>query len=151
MNATKKALAAAKKKIIQRLYRQHHGLIPAEKLVEEAVSPNHPFHNDFDWNNGAAGHKWRVHQARNILRIFLTVIGNNKDAKECRMFVSLSSDRKNGGGYRATIDVLHDDELRSTMLADAKTEMLLFRTKYVVLSELSGVISAIDKVLEFRS
>lgn len=145
----KEKITAAKKKVIDRLLKKHGGLIPPEELVRDAAQPSHPFHKDFEWDDGEAAQNWRLHQARNILRVFVTMIGSNGDAKECRMFVSLSSDRERGGGYRATIDVLHNDKLRETMLEDARAELAIFRTKYAILNELAGVIREIDRVLVF--
>ena len=115
--------------VLERLKNQNNGVIPPEKLVHEAVAVDHPFHNDFTWDDDAAAHRWRIHQARNILRVYVTMIGSGEDAKSSRVFVSLSTDRNNGGGYRAMVDVLNDDAMYATLLSDAKDDMVRFRQK----------------------
>ena len=42
--------------------------VSAEELLAEAAAPEHPLHGDFQWDDSAAAHAWRMQQARAIVR-----------------------------------------------------------------------------------
>jgi hypothetical protein len=45
-----------------------HGQLQPELVVEEARDPASPLHPYFLWDDEAAGHAWRVEQARQLIR-----------------------------------------------------------------------------------
>ena len=59
--------------------------------------------------------------------------------------VSLTTDRGENG-YRQLVNVLSDDEMRETLMSDAKKEMAWFKKKYAILTELAPVFTAIEAV-----
>lgn len=68
-----------------------------------------------------------------------------KNAEPVRAFVSLTTDRHAGGGYRTIASVLSDDDLRAQMLQDALDELDVFKTKYAALKEMKPVFTAAEK------
>jgi hypothetical protein len=120
------------------------GVISPEKVVQAARDPKSPLHSRFTWDDTDAAHQYRLVQARNLIRVCVSVLpGTNQNE---RVFVSLSRDsQKEGGGYRVTADVLSDAELREELLSEALKELDVFKQKYARLSELSLVFSAIAK------
>ena len=44
------------------------GRVTADAVVEAARDPGHAWHNRFDWNDETAGHRWRLMQARTLIR-----------------------------------------------------------------------------------
>lgn len=127
---------------IERLRKAHGGILKPEDVVEAARARSSPLHRCFTWDDDTAAHQWRLEQARRLLRIFVTVIGNGEQPRESRMYVSLSTDREKEGGYRAIADVLSDAEMRATLLMDAELDMLRFRQKYAGLVELASVFKS---------
>jgi hypothetical protein len=123
---------------------KRRGTITPERVVEAARDPKSPLHSRFTWENDEAAHQWRLQQARQLIRVCVSVVpGTNVNE---RVFVSLSRDsQKEGGGYRVTADVLSDAELRAELLSEALKELDAFKHKYARLSELSLVFSAIAK------
>jgi len=55
-------------KELKRLERVHGSLIP-EDIVDESRPEDAVLHPEFEWDDGVAGESWRVHQARNLIRI----------------------------------------------------------------------------------
>ena len=53
---------------IQRIADHHNGRITPEQVVESASHPTSPLHDLFEWDNKQAGHKYRLGQARAIIR-----------------------------------------------------------------------------------
>lgn len=135
---------------LSRLARKHGRLLP-ETVVEEARSKDSPLHDSFQWDDSAAAHQWRLVQARQIIRAavrYIEVPGANEITFiKVREYTSLSDDRKLKGGYRVTVNILEDADLRARMLEDALREMLAFKKKYAALSELSAVFAAIDQAV----
>jgi hypothetical protein len=124
----------------------HKGIVRPIDVVEYARNEKTALHGCFDWDDGSAADKYRLYQARQILRVTVTVLPRSE--KKYRAFVSLSPDRgEKGGGYRLTAKVLSDKDRRGQLLADALSEMTAFKVKYSVLEELAGVFAAMDKVI----
>lgn len=55
-------------KALKRLHDKNEGLTP-ELVVEAAKSPKHPLHGYFEWNNSAAARKYRLTQARHLIKV----------------------------------------------------------------------------------
>ncbi len=130
---------------LELIRKKNKGLIRPEDVVEYAKDENTDLHSRFDWNDDIASVKWRLHQARNIIRMVVIVEENTKESY--RMYVSLNDDRDSEtGGYREIYSVLSDKELRNQMIVEAKQELDIFRNKYSALEELKTVFEAIDKL-----
>ena len=127
---------------LRELAESHGGVIPPAAVVAFARDPETALHSKFTWDDGEAAEAWRLHQARRVLSVYVTVIAANTEP--VRTFVSLTSDRKAGGGYRLTVDVLADESLREQMIIDAVAELKRVRVKYKHLNELAEVWTAVD-------
>lgn len=121
-------------------------LTPAE-VVEAARSEASPLHSAFEWDDGEAAERWRQHQARQLIRVAVQYVPGAKDQQiECRVFASLTPDRKTGGaGYRLVSVIMADDEMRRQLLMDARAEMKRFTQKFRSLEELSDVFAAMTE------
>lgn len=116
------------------------GLLMPEAVVEWAREhPESALHEQFEWDNDRAAAAHRLHQARQVIAVYI-----RSDDGE-RSVVSLSIDRKGGGGYRQVEDVMRDDELRKVLLRDALAEFKRVRAKYEHLKELASVYVEIDR------
>jgi len=129
---------------LKRITEENDGILLPEKVVEEARGEDSPLHSCFNWDNDEAGERWRLHQARNLIRC--TIIYEEQTDRHIKTFVSLTSDRENGGGYREVITVLKNKDHKAEMLADALTELQTFQNKYNSIVELSGVFDAIRQL-----
>lgn len=122
------------------------GMLDPVKVVEFARDPDTALHAKFEWDDGEAAEKYRIWQARQVIRLELTIAPRSEETpKEIRAFVSLQADRGEGG-YRAILDVLSDDDLRGQLLEEAKRDMKIFRKKYNILNELARVFSAMEEM-----
>lgn len=126
---------------LERLAQASGGELSPEQVVEAARPLDAPLHSSFDWDNSSAAEKYRLHQARNLIRAVVTYLSVDDKVVMCRAFVSLTPDRGKEG-YRLTTAVLSDEERRCQLLQDARAEMKVFRDKYRMLSELGAVFAA---------
>lgn len=131
---------------LSRIKKENGGIIPAEAVVDAARPKKSPLHSHFEWDDSEAAEKWRVHQARNLIRVYVGIIETPNGPKESRVYVSLTKDRGEGGGYRSITDVMGNQEWRAQLLEDALAEMRSFKLKYAVLKELAEVFAAMDSV-----
>lgn len=130
---------------LEAVRKRNGGILPPAAVVDAARHENNALHRFFTWDDGAAAEAWRVHQARNLIRMVVTMIPNTET--ESDMYVSMQADREEeGGGYRTLVEVLSDEEQRERLLAEAMEELAAFRRKYSRLKELAAVFAALDEV-----
>jgi len=126
----------------------HDGVIRAGDVVDWAKgNPDSTLHKQFQWNDSVAAEKYRLSQARSLIRLVVTV--PHREAVKSRAYVSLPQDRSTaGGGYRAIREVMSDPERRAELLQQALNDLAAFRRKYADISELSVLFGQADKLLE---
>lgn len=131
---------------LEALAEANDGILRPEVVVEFAQNPNTALHNRFEWDDTEAAKKYRLWQARELIRVTVIVLPNeNQD--EYRVFVSLKSDRYSGGGYRALVDVMSDDQMRKQLLGQAYNDFKLWQKKYNQLKELAPVFDKMTEIM----
>ena len=121
-----------------------HGVLTPQIVLEAARSQRSALHRLFEWDDTAAAEKFRLTQARNLIRTVRVVItAPNTEPREVRAYVSPA----HGQGYYGIATVLSKEELRLQLLAQAMREMEAFQRKYATIQELSDVLEAMDSVL----
>ena len=140
----------AVKKELELIVKKEGSLSP-HKVVEFAKDKKTALHEYFEWDDTEAAQQWRIHQARMLIRVVVTIIPFEGKEIECREYVSLRSERQEGIGYRPMISVLKHEDLRKELLEDAYEEMRYFRDKYRGLKELEEVVLVMEKTLKGRS
>jgi hypothetical protein len=130
---------------LSRLAGENGGVLLPQQVVQAASDVQSPLHNYFEWDDTKAAARFRLDQARQLIRVAVTFIGNDQQQIPTRVFVSLSGDR-NAGGYRPTVAVLSDDAMRAQLLEDAYDDMMRFRRKYQELSELAAIFAEMQRV-----
>lgn len=133
-----------------RIAEAHRGVLKPEDVVEAARPKTSPLHDKFDWDNNEAGPKYRLWQARQLISVTVEYIGGGKDQKPYRVFVSLTPDRHDDGGYRTIEAVMSEPGSRRQLLEDALEEMERFQRKYADLKELATVFAEMKKVTAKR-
>jgi len=128
------------------IYQKNDGLLTPEAIVDAARDKKTELHSHFEWDDSKAAEQYRLEQARGILQVTVEYLRDSKGKKvPCRVFVSLTSDRK-GGGYRSTVDVMNDKDYKAQLLKDALDDLETFKRKYFELKELAVIFEAMRKV-----
>ena len=135
---------------LDRLRAQAGGLLSPERVVEFASNPETALHSQFTWDDGEAAHQYRLWQARKVISV-VVIERDDSAGPRIRSFVSLTTDRVPGGGYRELDDVLSDERLHRQMLDDALDDLRRVRRKYQALQSLRPVWRAMDEVDGGRS
>jgi len=127
----------------------HKGRLLPKHVVEAARNPASALHSKFEWDDTVAAQAYRLQQAGKLIQSVTFLPEGAKEA--IRAYVSLSSDRMSRSGFRATIDVLSDAELKAQLIADAKNELLGFQQRYDRIRkvvEMRPVFRAIEKTVK---
>ena len=129
---------------MQELARRHRGVLNPPEVVAFARDPKTALHSMFEWNDKRASHAYRLWQARQLIVQVQVIIPEHTSPVQA--FVSLTTDRAERKGYRETVRVLSDQELRRQLLWDALVELQRWQEKYRHLSELDAIFAAADRV-----
>jgi hypothetical protein len=126
---------------------KHGGVLRPEDVVEFARDERTALHGDFQWDDTEAAQQFRLWQARQVIRLVITIVDSPAGKQLIPMYVSLVSDRQQpGGGYRPLVDVMNAEDLRDELLRQALAELKTVRKKYQQLQELRPIFRAIEKV-----
>lgn len=108
---------------LERLQEQNEtGLLTAGTVVEAARDEDSPLHQHFEWDNDVAGERYRLIQARQLIRAI--IVNEDITGREVRNYVSVPSDRSQpGGGYRTLSNVISISELRQEKLVELQKIM----------------------------
>lgn len=135
---------------LKRIAASNGGILQPRAVIDAAREPESPLHSQFEWDDTKASESWRLHQARQLIRVVVAYepVGDGKQIAH-RVFVSLTPDREiDYGGYRVTSAVMSDETQRRQLLADAKVEMKRFADKYKSLNELAEVFKAMEPIID---
>lgn len=124
---------------LERIRKEHsEGLLVPEEVVDNARHPDNPLHRFFDWSDDRAAEKWRLAQARSLIRQIKIVYPNDPEERLLPRYVSLTPDRnRSGGGYRPTREVLDNEQLRKELEATARKELMAWTQRYSLLSDIA--------------
>lgn len=121
--------------------RDEEGMIHAPKVVQWARrNRRSAWHEHLLWDDKEAGERYRIDQVRQFIQVHIS------DPVGFRRYVSLSIDRKAGGGYRPVSEVLSRQDLKAIMLDDALDDLNRLRRLYVSLRELQPIWDCIDRL-----
>ncbi len=121
---------------LQVIYEQNQKLTPA-LVVEVARDPDHPLHHRFEWDDEKAGDKYRLHQARQLIRsVRIRVIdeddpGNNY---EVRAYQAVRQPSGNTA-YQSTLELTEDPFMSRLILATMEREWRALKARYENLNQ----------------
>jgi hypothetical protein len=129
---------------LETIRRANDGVLRPGDVVEAARDEDHPLHPCFEWDDSEAAEKYRLVQARNLIKVAVMVMP--KTEQTYQVYVSMRSDRaEEGGGYRRVVDVVSKQETRQQLVAEALRDLEYWQRKYAMLTELAEVFEAITK------
>ena len=121
-------------------------LVPAA-VVQAARDAKHILHRHFEWNDKAAAEKFRLDQARSLIRC-IHVDSEDAESGATRAFLSIRE--KDGTSYRSITDVLNSADLQQRVLAQAERDLLAFESRYRNLEDICSLIRAARERLAVR-
>lgn len=118
---------------------EKEGILTPQSVVEHARDEKSPLHAQFEWDNSKAADKYRLAQARSLIRE-ITVDWNGKETREFFNVVVKKNDHEERG-YVSLQRVLSSEELHKQVVKEAFRELKYWHQKYRTLAEFNGLIS----------
>lgn len=144
-----KADAAKVGQELEVLY-EEHGKVTPPIIVEDARNEERETHKLIEWDEAAAAEKYRLEQAKYIMRNIIVVTKTEEIPEEepkiikLRVYENVKTDE--GDRYYMPLQsAMEREDTRSWLLAQALKDLMAFRRKYGQLKELAGVMEEIEK------
>ena len=140
------------KKLLTQMARQNNGVLKVEDVLREARDETSILHRHFEWDDSEAAEQYRKQQARALIqRCKISLV--ETDPVRVRAFVSLPTDRENGGGYRLTSEVLGDESMKEELLHDIRLTIARWTTKLHLLDQdlVEAILAVESKVSKQES
>lgn len=119
--------------------RSEHGQLTPAVIVEAATPGDHPLHNRFEWDDTVAGHKYRLQQAKQLIRVVReTYIDRAGNPEDVRFFHAIP--REEGMVYEPLPEIVGDDLASKVLLASMEREWRALRKRYERFSEFRSMI-----------
>ncbi len=123
------------------------GLLRPDDVVERARSQNSALHKYFEWDDTEAAAAYRMHQARQVIRVVVRLIPRQASPSVAvRAYISLPSDRAQGG-YRAVEDVANDETRAAEAMMELRRLLTRMEMRYGALASVSDVLARIGDIL----
>ena len=129
---------------LERIYKKHK-VVTVETVLTEAAKPTHPLHSYFEWDDAAAGQKYRAVQAYSLImasRFIVQLVENGvttprqvKGTAQVRKLVSAFR----GEGFRLRTDALKDADSREAIIEKKRSQLRSWCESVIDISELSDL------------
>lgn len=129
---------------LREIERANGGVLLPEAVVERAADTQSALHGAFEWDDTEAARKYRLEQARQLIRV--SVVYEPYVKQNVQAFVSVKIDRYDEGGYRYMPTLLRSKDGRAAVLETAIWELDAFQRKYNGIEELAGVFAESKKL-----
>lgn len=120
--------------------RQQYGALTPANVVEAASAEEHPLHDRFEWDDSAAARKYRLSQARQIIRVVReTYTDQRGNPADLRAFHAIP--RADGGMvYEPLDEIVHDDLAAQILLKSMEREWRQLKARYERFGEFRELI-----------
>lgn len=120
---------------LQAIYDEHKRLTPS-LVVDAARDKAHPLHARFEWDNAIAGEKYRLDQARDLIRSVRVVYreaDEREGARTIRAYHAVRDDE--GVAYRPAEEIAESPFLSKLLVQQMELEWKQLHRKYAQFSE----------------
>lgn len=143
MSASRDLIAARLAKIAE----ENGGNLTPDAVLEDARSKKSPLHDQFEWNDGEAAHKYRLDQARTLIRsVRVEVVTEEKTVSVVRYLRNPEMPNK-AQGYADVVVIRDSTELARDAL---RTEFARARALFDRAEALAVAFSMDAEIRELR-
>lgn len=138
---------------LERLKQANGGKLFPSDVVEAAHSETSPLHAFFEWDDSDAARKYRLAQARSVLKVtVISKVGSRQLAEPVSQFVNvskrdISEDGRPGGVvryYESTPVAMADPDLHDQVIQKALREIDSWQKRYRAYEEFDCVFTSIS-------
>ena len=111
------------------------------EVLEKAKDETTELHKCFEWNDSIAAEKYRLEQAKNIIRMLVYEKGT-KEQQVVRYYAKTETKHV----YQPTKQFLVQEDEYQGLLRRALAELEAFKNKYHTLTELENIFEAMEMI-----
>lgn len=115
-------------------------------VVDAARDPASPLNPHFEWDDSVAAEKFRLDQAREIVRC-VRVADIEANGEPARAFVSISD---HGTSYRTIQEIKGNAALQTKMLEAAERDLEAFQARYRSLRDVCAIVETAKEAVRAR-
>lgn len=119
--------------------------VDAEDVLTDAETAESPLHDYFEWEDSEAAHKYRVNQARYLLRSIVVTVTTNGEEHDARLTYNVIV--KDKSTYVPIERVMTDKEIHEQVVEKALRQLRSWQRQYREVQELYHVVDAIQTAL----
>lgn len=124
---------------LQQIYDAHGKLTP-NLVVEAARNPTHPLHSRFEWDNTTAAEKYRLEQARGLIRLVrVRYINREGEPATIRSFHSVRAP-EGGYTYQPLDNIIENPAITKIILAEMRRDWHTLKRRYERFEEFLAMI-----------
>ncbi|MCD8008132.1 MAG: hypothetical protein LUF68_04250 [Clostridiales bacterium] len=127
-------------KVADEIYGIGAEVTPAQ-IVEAAKDEESELHKCFTWDNDKAAEKWRLQEARQVICNLVVKQEEGQQTEAPRLYYQVQGSKT----YEPLEFIVNDEVKSAQLLQKALAELVAFKRKYRMLSELAPVFNTIDK------
>lgn len=139
---------------LERLKKVNDGFLDAEIVLESAKRKKSPLHSHFEWNDTEAARKYRLEQARYMIRsIEVEIITSEGDRRSERAFLNIQVSPVEKGEipvhkYTDIQTIAKNPYYKNQVIQNALREAREWSKRYEDYNELDGIRYAIRKAVK---
>lgn len=119
--------------------REQFGQLTPANVVEAAKEEDHPLHSRFEWDDAVAGEKYRLAQARQLIRVVReTYTDQQGRPSDVRTFHAIP--RAEGMAYEPLSEIVQDDLTSQVLLRSMEREWRQLKARYERFSEFRSLV-----------
>lgn len=119
--------------------REAAGRLTPAAVVAAAAAEDHPLHSRFEWDDAVAGHKYRLSQARQLIRVVRETYVSPKGEPERTRFFHAIPDSQ-GMAYQPSDVVVKDDIASKVLLQSMEREWRALKKRYERFAEFRDLV-----------
>lgn len=134
----------AERELLTKMARRNGGVLEIDEVLKEAEDENSILHKHFEWDDSEAADLYRRQQARTLIQKCKIQLVES-EPMVIRAFVSLPTDRTNGGGYRLMSEVVTDSSMKEEMIRDIQLTIARWNKKLHLLdSDIAELLEQLE-------
>jgi hypothetical protein len=132
---------------LEKIRRKNGGELKPDSIVDDARPANAMLHPVFEWDDGKAADKYRLDQARCLIRSVVVTFDDVPDAPQgVRAFVHVQSPGAEGKSYTHIGVAIADPDMRKQLLGQAVAELTGWQRRWKDYNEMGVVFDAIKQM-----
>lgn len=133
---------------VERIARNNGGKITATEIVEAASDPTSPMHSQFEWEDDQAAHKYRLIQARMLIRACKLEIKVHNRKMTVPKYLRDPQQDSTEQGYVETARIRTDEDVKRDALINEFSRIARMLTKARALASYFDMDEEIDSFTE---